>query len=476
MNVHFRYHLFITIIIMWTVSCSPFTPREIPDAAGRLPETYALYNGDADLSTPWWESVGSAELNRLINEALAESFTLKEAWARLQQSRAVAVQAGADGYPYLEGFASTDLTRRRTPSPGGGVDGSDTYSLGLFSSYEVDLWGRVRGQREAAQYTLAATGADFQTARITIAAQVADRWVQLLSQQLQKRLLERQLENNLIFLDLIELRFRKAMVSALDVYQQKQVVENVRARIPLVEAQAQLLRHQLAVLLGRPPRAQLGLSQAALPVIGQLPAVGLPADLLASRPDVRAAGMRLKVAQWQVAVARANRLPALQLTAGAQYGASSMDLLFDTWLLNLAADLTAPLFDGGRRAAEVDRTRAEVDENLWTYRQVVLTAIKEVEDALESESRQREHIEGLEFVMAAARSGLEEAIQRYRRGLSDYLPVLTQLIAVQDLERDLIEQQETLIRYRIALYRSLGGAWIETSGVSAGAGQDPQRG
>ena len=377
----------------------------------------------------------------------------------MQQSRALAVQAGADRLPYIEGFAATDLSRRRTPSAG--VGGSDTYSVGLFSSYEIDLWGRIRSQREAALETMAATGADFQTARMTIAAEVADRWVQLLSQQLQKQLLERQLENNLIFLDLIELRFRKAMVSALDVYQQKQVVENVRARIPLVEAQRQLLHHELAVLLGRPPRSALGLSQTELPVIGLLPAVGLPADLLAHRPDVRAAGMRLTASQWQVAAARANRLPSLQLTAGAQYGASGLDALFDTWLLNLAADLTAPLFDGGRRAAEVDRTRAQVDENLWAYRQVVLTAIKEVEDALESETRQREHIEGLEAVMMAARKGLEEAIQRYRRGLSDYLPVLTQLIAVQDLEQDLIEQQEALIRYRVALFRSLGGAWIE---------------
>jgi multidrug efflux system outer membrane protein len=476
MKHHFRVLLFLLFIFLGMVSCSPFTPREIPDAAGELPETYTLFNGQAEVSLPWWESVGSIELNRLISEALAESFTLKEAWARLQQSRALAVQAGADRYPHLEGFASADLsTQRHAKLASGGSDGDDTYTLGLLSSYELDLWGRIRSQREAALTTVAATHGDLQTAGITIAAEVAKRWTQILSQRLQKQLLERQLENSLIFLDLIELRFRKAMVSALDVYQQKQVVENIRARIPLVEAQTQLLSHELAVLLGRPPRADLGLSQTELPEIDRLPAVGLPADLLANRPDVRAAGMRLKVAQWQVAAARANRLPALQLTAGAQYGASHLDLLFDTWLLRLAADLTAPLLDGGRRAAEVDRTQAQVDENLWHYRQTVLTAIKEVEDALESETRQREHINGLESVMAAARRGLEEAIQRYRRGLSDYLPVLTQLIAVQDLERDLIVQQEALIRYRIALHRSLGGGWIEAPASLAGTGQEQQR-
>ena len=476
MNVYFQHFLFVFATIWCLTACSPFAPQPIQDAAGRLPETYTLYNGTPDITTPWWESVGSPELNRLIGEALDESLTLKQAWARLQQSRALAVQAGADRYPSLEGFAATDLTQRRIPATRGGPDGNDTYSLGLLSSYEIDLWGRIQSQREAALSSLAATRADLQTARITIAAEVADRWVQILSQRLQKQLLERQLENNLIFLDLIELRFRKAMVSALDVYQQKQVVAAVRARIPLVAAKTQLLHHELAVLLGRPPRAQLGLSQAALPEIGQLPAVGLPADLLASRPDVQAAGMRLNVAQWQVAAARANRLPSIRLTAGAQYGASGMDALFETWLLSLAADLTAPLLDGGRRAAEVDRTRAQVDENLWAYRQVVLGAIKDVEDALESETRQREHIKGLDAVMASARKGLEEAIQRYRRGLSDYLPVLTQLITVQDLERNLIEQEELLIRYRIALYRSLGGTWTDKTEKFTGSDPDPTRG
>jgi multidrug efflux system outer membrane protein len=197
-----------------------------------------------------------------------------------------------------------------------------------------------------------------------------------------------------------------------------------------------------------------------MPAIGPFPAVGLPADLLANRPDVRAAGVRLQSAQWQVSAARANRLPALRLTADAQYGRSDLDLLFDTWLLSLAADLTAPIFDGGRRAAEVDRTRALVDENLWAYRRTVLTAVKEVEDAMVSEIRQREHIEGLKAVNATAQKGLEEAIGRYRNGLSDYLPVITQLLSFQDLERNLIVQQEQLIRYRIGLYRALGGGWL----------------
>ena len=458
------------------IACSPFQPAVMPDAAGDIPDAYSLYGGESARSLPWWQSVGSPELSRLIDTALSDSFSLKEAWARLQQARSLAVQAGAERYPDLAATGSVEYTRRRSETLSGGSEGDGNYAIGLVSNYELDLWGRIRSQQEAALINMNATEADRQTASITVAAEVADRWVRIVSQRLQKQLLEKQLANNLIFLDLIELRFRKAMVSALDVYQQRQVVESVRARIPLVEAETQLLMHDLAVLLGRPPLADLSLTQTEMPVIGGLPSLGLPADLLANRPDVRAAGMRLKAAEWQVAAARANRLPALRFSAGAQYGRSDLDLLFDTWLLSLAANLTAPLFDGGRRAAEVDQARARADERLWFYRQTVLTGVKEVEDALESENRQREHISGLEAVVAAARRGLEEAVQRYRRGLNDYLPVLTQLIAVQDLERDLIRQQEMLIRYRIGLHRALGGGWIRNTDPPEASMENGHRG
>ena len=444
---------------MLLISCSPFMPAGPVDAPGPLPETYSLYTGEEDASDPWWTAMGSPELNRLINHALDGSLTLKAAYARLHQADWLAVQAGADRFPSITGIGNAETRRSRTASPSTDTRGRESFALGLAGSYELDLWGSIRSVHEAARLDAEASRADLETAALTLAGEVADRWIQVISQQQQKKLLEDQLQTNLTYLELIELRFRNAMVSALDVYQQRQVVETVRARIPPVEANIDLLHHEIAVLLGMLPGADLEMKQPVMPAIGELPPLGLPADLLANRPDVRAAGMRLQSARWQVAAARANRLPAISFTAGAQYGASELDLLFDTWVVNLAANLTAPIFDGGRLAAAEAVTRARMDENLWTYRSTVLTAVKEVEDALVRESRQRAYIRGLNAVMDAARKGFEEASQRYRRGLSDYLPVLTQLIAVQDLERELIAQQEALIRYRIGLYRALGGRW-----------------
>lgn len=452
----------LTVILLLVASCSPFKPQARQSPAGAIPPSFSLYTGESEPEKRWWEEFNDPDLNALIVEMLSDNLTLKEAWARLNQVRAQAVQAGAALYPDLTGTAGASYTRQRSENGIRKTESSDDYFLGGVSSYELDLWGRVRSGRKSALLEASAAREDVNAAAMTLAAEVVQRWVNIIAQRMQKRLLEHQLQTNLTFLELIELRFHMAMVSVLDVYQQKQIVEDIKAEIPLVEAREQLLRHELALLLGKPPQTILNINREALPEPVEIPATGLPADLLSARPDLRAAGMRLWAADWQVAAARADRLPAIRLTAQAQYGEADADVLFDNWLIRLAGNLTAPIFDGGRRAAEVDRREAIVDEKVAAYRQTVLTAIKEVEDALVSEAKQREHIKGLEKVTATARKGLKEAGNRYRKGLTDYLPVLTQLLTVQGLERTLIQQQATLLEARISLYRALGGTWTQS--------------
>lgn len=451
----------VTAILVLLYACSPFRPQARRSPAADLPETFSIYTTKSQPLQRWWEQFSDPELNALIAEALADNLTLKETWSRLNQARAVAVQAGAALWPDLTGTVGASYERQRSQNGSPKTEFNDDYFLGLTSSYELDFWGRIRSQQEAALLDVSAAREDFNTVAMTLAAEVTLRWINIISQRMQKQLLEHQLQTNLTYLDLIELRFKKAMVSALDVYQQKQIVEDVRAEIPLVEAQEQLLRHELALLLGKPAHTLLKISRADFPQPAAIPATGLPADLLAARPDLRAAGMRLQAADWQVAAARANRLPAISLTARAQYGTGELDVLFDNWLLSLAGNLTAPLFDGNYRKMEVERRLALADENLAAYRQAVLTAIKEVEDALVTETKHREHIKGLESVVNTARKALREAGNHYRNGLTDYLPVLTQLLKVQELERDLIRQQTNLLIARVNLYRALGGTWTE---------------
>ncbi|MBT8338388.1 MAG: efflux transporter outer membrane subunit [Desulfatitalea sp.] len=439
--------------------CQPFRP-DTRDLTRRVPEQFSLYDTSSPATDRWWTTFDDTELNGILEAALAHNLTLEAAWARLRQASSLAVQSGADRYPDLTGGA--DYLRGRQRAGDGLERDLDSATVSLLSTYEIDLWGRVASRYRSAHLTAAATRQDLYTAAITISAEVVERWIGIISQRMQKKLLQEQLRINRTLLDLVKLRFRNGLASALDVYQQKQLVDEVMAGMPLVEQQEQLLLHQLAVLLGRPPLAEVAVSRDSLPAPAPLPAVGLPADLLSARPDIQAAGMRLAAADWQIAQARANRLPALRLTARGGYGEGELNALFDNWLVSLAANLTAPLLDGGRLRSEVDRTRAVSDERLAAYYDTVLNAVKEVEDALVREAKQREHLQGVRQVTDTARKALEEAGVRYRNGLTDYLPVLTQLLSVQSLERDLIRKQAELLTIRVGLHRALGGNWPAT--------------
>lgn len=449
------------------VSCTLFDPEGRLTLQESLPAVYSLETPDESSPDPWWRGFGDPELDRLVEDALSGDFGILEAWARLRQAQALAVQARSGLLPEVDLEAGGSLIRQRQADNAGDRTLED-YALGVASRYEVDLWGRIRSEREAARLASFATREEVAAAAVTVSAGVAERWVGIISSRMQRQLLESQLENSRIYLDLVELRFRKGIVGALDVLQQQQIVQEIRSQIPLVEAEEQLLHHELAVLTGRFPSARLEITRTEIPIPERLPPAGVPADLLAARPDIRAAGLRLDAADWRVSAARANRLPAIRLTGAASYGAGDLDLIFDNWFLQLAADLTAPVFDGGRRKAEVDFQRALADETLWAYRRTVAGAVKEVEDALVGEHKRREHIRILETRLGTSNRALNQAIERYRRGLSDYLPVLTQLLATQGLERDILLQRTRLLIDRISLYRALGGGW-----TNAVAAKDP---
>jgi NodT family efflux transporter outer membrane factor (OMF) lipoprotein len=344
---------------------------------------------------------------------------------------------------------------------------TESYGLGLTTSYELDLWGRLRAAEKSANLDLAATREDFYNVVQTVAAQVALTWLDILQDEQILDVLHEQLKANQTNLELVELRYRKGLATALDVFQQRQAVAQVETTVPPYEARLQSLHHQLAVLIGMPPRTDLALATTTYPEIGDLPDRGLPADLLANRPDVRAAGLRLRSADWAVSAARADRLPSIRLSASAIYTANEWDLLFDNWMATLAASVTGPIFDAGLRKAEVQRTRYVVDENLAAYKEAVVIAVQEVEDALVYEARQRDFIEALARQLGAAQNSYNEALNRYRKGLNDYLPVLSALTNVQSLELSLVQARHDLLTYRVELHLALGGAWMRETPLLA---------
>jgi NodT family efflux transporter outer membrane factor (OMF) lipoprotein len=380
------------------------------------------------------------------------------AWDRLDQAAAIAKIAGSPLWPQVDGSFSitdTELVDGRDPF----VVEDTFYGASLIAGYEVDLWGRIRSGRSAALADLRSSGEDVDTVAITVSSEIAGTWYELLEQREQLRILADQAEVNRTVLDLLELRFNQGLTAAAEVLQQRQQLAATEGEVPLVKSRLSVLNHELAVLLGQSPTAVISAADSVLPDLPPFPDTGLPADLLLRRPDVRAAQLRLEAADYRVSEAIADRFPRLSISIGAQDSETEFSSLFDDWIKNLAANLTAPIVDGGRRRAEVERTRAVASERLHDFEKAVLRALKEVEDAIVREQRQAEFVVSLGEQAAIARQTVEFTRDRYLNGDTDYLPVLIALRTLQSLERQELEARRQLITFRISLYRALAGGW-----------------
>lgn len=440
-------------------SCAHTPARESTLSEIQIPETFTLYGEASPASDRWWEEFGSGELNSLIEEALDGSLTLKQSLARLEQSKALAVQAGADRLPDLTLNAGTSQTVKSVDND---TETTRSHSLTLVSSYELDLWGRVHARERSALFDVEESREDLYTAALTLASEVILKWLEVISDRLQMELLYEQLETNRTILELMELRYLKGMATALDIYQQRQAVAETEAAFPLFESRLQTLQHELAVLCGKPPRTELGLTSSVFPGITALPETGIPADLLAKRPDIRGTGFGLRAAEEQVIAARAGRLPSVNLSATAGFNSDSFSDLLENWLTTLATNLSYTVFDRGSKKMEVQKQEAVVKERLASYEQTVLTAIREVEDAMIREVKQVEYIKALKEQLRISEDGFREAGSRYRKGLSDYLPVLSALTSTQRLQRSIVQAEFERLSYRVALHRALGGSWMRT--------------
>ena len=292
-----------------------------------------------------------------------------------------------------------------------------------------------------------------------------EAWLNLLQQRAAGRLLQEQHETNEIYAELVGLRFAHGLGTALDVYQQRQQVLAIEAQLSQIAGSEALARQQLAVLVGRSPGAfasgQIGQlpEPTSLPPLPPLPEVGVPAHLLLRRPDVRAARRRVVAQDHRVGAAIADMFPRFNFNASIGLSSPTIEDFLGSFIWSLASSLIAPALDGGRRAAEVRRNRAALRERLQSFAQTLLTAMNEVESALVQERQTGIQIEQLESQLEATRATLTESRRRYQLGLSDYLPVLTALAAVQRQEQSILQSQRQALSQRVQLARALGGSW-----------------
>ncbi|MFW5683195.1 MAG: TolC family protein, partial [Phycisphaeraceae bacterium] len=278
-------------------------------------------DGAREQSPQWWTVFGDDELEAAIDRAIDDSFTLAAAWQRLRAARAIAEREGADLWPQLDGVGSAQWSE--SFGDGGGdfddfddFDGDDDteFSLGLEAGYEVDLWGRIESRVEAERLRARATAAEYRTAALTLAAEVTRTWYRLAEAQRQLDILQQQIDTNESVVELLEDRFAAGQIRSADVLRQRQLVEATREQAVLARSRQARLQHQLAVLMGRPPQAEPPNPRGELPEIPPPPAVGLPAELVERRPDVRQARLRLEAADRDLASAIADQYPRINLT------------------------------------------------------------------------------------------------------------------------------------------------------------------
>lgn len=441
--------IFAFCFLLFLAGCIAVPQRPLSPVP--LPDTFSN-TGEAALDTRWWLSFNDHSLNQYIEVALSKNFSLLATRERIVQARAVARQAGAPLIPSVDGEGSA--SSRRDYQAGANTN---SISLGIAASYEIDLWGRLRNLKEAALLELEATQADFATAQLSLAAEVTLNWFQIVEATQQLELLEAQKETNEKVLEVITTQFRSGKTDISDVLQQRQLVESNRGALAKLAADKRIFWHQLAILTGRTPDRDIPQVTSDLPKLPELPETGIPLILVTRRPDVSGGFIRLQAADQKSAAAVASRFPRLSLTASLSTAGDSAKDLFSDWFSTLSANLVGPIVDGGFLKAEVEKTQSAAREQLNSYSQTVLDAIGEVEDSLVREEELLLSLESENIQLQLATETVGHVGNRYRQGVEDYQRVLLALISEQNLQRSLVASKLALLSNRVSLYRALSG-------------------
>ncbi len=411
----------------------------------------------------WWQGFHTDELNRLIAEAQNNNHDFKAAAARVVQARATAQIAGALLYPTVTVGADAARTRTRTSAI---TNITSTTSISAFSfvpqaSYELDVWGFNRLTSEAANDAVLSSTYGQEVVRLTLTATVATTYFQILSLNDRLEVAQRNLAIALKLQELVDTQKRGGRLSPFEVERQRSQVATAEAVIPPLRQQLRASYNALAVLLGKNPGdvtiSTLSLRSLAVPEVP----LGLPAELLERRPDIRQAEMNLIAANANVGAARAALYPTFTLNAqaGATKNITSPLLSSSTNFQSISLAMLATIFDGGRRGGHVDLATARKVELAETYQQFIVSGFRDVEDALagiqQSTAQENAHREAVNH----AREVYRIADQLMRSGATDFTAVLDAERTLLSAETAADEARLNLFTSVIGLYRALGGGW-----------------
>ena len=441
------------------VGCAS-TDVEVPDISVGAPTEFSADLPAAGLDEPWWRAFSDPILDDMIARGLAANLDIAAAGDRLRAAEALLRAERADRLPAIDGSANLGV---ETDDDGTRV----TAGGGLFGSFDPDLSGRLGAEVRLATARYAEAGYLQADRRRLVAAAIAAQYVEYRRTGAQLALLEESTELQRQTLRIVTLRFEAGLSANLDVRRAAADLAQTQARLGLIEVSRAEAKHALAVLLGEAP-GTLDIpasadGNTAIPDYIAGPPIGGPVNMLRRRGDVLAAEARLAAAAAQVGSEQADLRPSLVVPGSILIGDGSLDGLFSRFLATLGAALNLPLFDGGRRRAEVEAARADLDASLADYRQTFLLALGEAENALVAIGAYRQRATALAEAIEQSETALGQSNALYREGLASLFDVLDaqrQLIASR---QSLLDNQADLANAFIALHSAAASANSEDS-------------
>jgi outer membrane protein, multidrug efflux system len=452
----------------------PAAPVPAPDAWKTQPPWQQAAPKDSIPKGPWWQVFNDPALNSYEQQLLQANQSLVAARDRLEQARSLARVATADMFPQLSADPSAVRERGsgnrplngQTPTIVNGVPQpilpytQNVYTVPFSLSYEVDLFGRVRHNVEAANASLQSTAADLQNVQLVLTAELAADYFTLCELDAEFEVVQESVGYQRKGLDLLNNRHEGGIVSGLEVAQQAALLDSTVSQLALVQQSRAQYEHAIAVLVGQ---SASSLSVPVAPLRATPPPVplGVPSDELERRPDISTAERQMAYQNAQVGIARSAFYPHITLSGAGGWQSRDLAPLFNAPSLfwSLGADALQPLFEGGRNRANLAAARAAYDQSVANYRQSVLTAFQEVEDGISNLSTLSQALATQGAAVEDARRALAIANNRYIGGVTSYLDVITAqttLLTSERLQTQLLGQQMVSSVY---LVKALGGGW-----------------
>lgn len=442
--------IIVLVMSVGLIACAHKIPLEATEFT--VPEQWQYAEAAAWPTLDWWSEFHSQELLALQQTAKESNTDLAAMAARLLQADYQLKISGASKVPTADASLGFGHSARFS----GGGD-SQAYSAGFSASYELDVWGRLYAQRQAARSSWLATQFEREAVALSVSAEIGRGYIELLAIKEKVRIAEGQLESAEQVLEIVKARVGAGAISPIDQMRQEAQLARQKAALHPLRQQRQQAELELAALLG--------INVDKLTVSGQFvelttpnTQVGLSSELLLRRPDLRQQEARLEAAAADVQVARRAMYPAFRLTARTQQAGDTWSELWrGSWVYNVGASLTQPIFQGGRLRAEYQLSQAQEVELLENYRGALLTAFTEVEVALSRLDTLAQQYQAQQRVLEISQELFRLAERRYREGADDLLSLLEAQQSLYGAEEALLSLAEQQLQGHVTLYRVLGG-------------------